>query len=119
MPEGSDPEEPAEIDPDEVVDLLEVDSDADPEPIVSADDAVLEAVEDSPVAIEASPEPESVSRMDAWFAQLVHGYCPPEGAQFARPTPPTNFPGREGPPPPTVQPPSPTPQSFPTRSGGG
>ncbi|MHB8872392.1 MAG: glycosyltransferase [Myxococcaceae bacterium] len=33
--------------------------------------------------------------IDPWFAQLAHGYCPPEGAQFARHTPPTNFPGRD------------------------
>ncbi len=35
------------------------------------------------------------SKLDPWFAQLAHGYCPPEGAQFARHTPPTNFPGRD------------------------
>jgi hypothetical protein len=38
------------------------------------------------------------SIIDPWYAQLVHGYCPPEGSQFARHPPPTNFPGRdEGP----------------------
>ena len=30
-----------------------------------------------------------------WFAQLAHGYCPPEGTRFARHTPPTTFPGRD------------------------
>jgi hypothetical protein len=43
-----------------------------------------------------SPLPEPLaSALDPWFAQLAHGYCPPEGAQFARHTPPTNFPGRD------------------------
>jgi hypothetical protein len=63
------------------------------------------------------PEPEAPgaeppsSALDPWFAQVAHGYCPPEGAQFARHTPPTNFPGRDEeptdpsrvPPPPTLQ----------------
>ena len=35
------------------------------------------------------------SKLNPWFAQLAHGYCPPEGAQFARHTPPTTFPGRD------------------------
>ncbi|MBZ4370650.1 glycosyltransferase family 4 protein [Corallococcus sp. AS-1-6] len=35
------------------------------------------------------------STLNPWFAQLAHGYCPPEGARFARHTPPTNFPGRD------------------------
>ncbi|CAM3221064.1 hypothetical protein COSO111634_07160 [Corallococcus soli] len=44
------------------------------------------------------PEPPPAppgSTLNPWFAQLAHGYCPPEGAQFARHTPPTNFPGRD------------------------
>jgi glycosyltransferase involved in cell wall biosynthesis len=41
------------------------------------------------------------SRLNPWFAQLAHGYCPPEGAQFARHTPPTTFPGRDEAPAPT------------------
>jgi glycosyltransferase involved in cell wall biosynthesis len=44
----------------------------------------------------AAPLPDSpISAMDPWLAQVAHGYCPPEGAQFARHTPPTNFPGRD------------------------
>ena len=86
----------------------------------SADDAVLEHVEEPFSAPPDIPSNETIpSNLDPWFAQLVHGYCPPEGAQFARPTPPTNFPGREGPPPATVQPAAPVPQSFPTRCSGG
>ncbi len=54
------------------------------------------------------PEPPP-SALDPWFAQLAHGYCPPEGAQFARHTPPTNFPGRDqDPTDPTRVPPPPT-----------
>ncbi|RKH46081.1 glycosyl transferase family 1, partial [Corallococcus sp. AB050B] len=41
-----------------------------------------------------APQPPG-SALNPWFAQLAHGYCPPEGARFARPTPPTNFPGRD------------------------
>nr|WP_255653993.1 glycosyltransferase [Corallococcus sp. EGB] len=40
------------------------------------------------------PQPPG-SALNPWFAQLAHGYCPPEGARFARHTPPTNFPGRD------------------------
>lgn len=36
-----------------------------------------------------------------WLAQLLHGYCPPEGIDFNRPPPPTTFPGRDEPPGPT------------------
>lgn len=41
-----------------------------------------------------APQPPD-STLNPWFAQLAHGYCPPEGARFARHTPPTNFPGRD------------------------
>ena len=74
----------------------------------------------TPVPPPDIPSAETIpSNLDPWFAQLVHGYCPPEGAQFARPTPPTNFPGREGPPPATVQPTAAISQSIPIRSGDG
>src|SRR5690606_31263178 len=95
-----------EVEPDAVLPVEGADDAAEFE---TADDAVLEAdVPEGPPAEprEEAPLPEVASRMDAWFAQVVHGYCPPEGAQFQRPTPPTNFPGRDGPPPPTVQPPA-------------
>lgn len=67
------------------------------------EEAVADPIEDVPEGTPAaSPEPPEAeppsSALDPWFAQLAHGYCPPEGAQFARHTPPTNFPGRdEGP----------------------
>lgn len=46
----------------------------------------LEALETS-----AAPPP---SRLDPWFAQLVHGYCPPESQLFTRHVPPTTMPGK-------------------------
>lgn len=107
---------------DDAVEAVESEEAIAADDAVEADDSVIEAVDDAPGETPPAPSPaelESVSRIDAWFAQLVHGYCPPEGTQFQRPTPPTNFPGREGPPPATVQPPAPSPQSFPTRQGGG
>ncbi|KFE62134.1 hypothetical protein DB31_4240 [Hyalangium minutum] len=79
-----------------------------PLPDDEPEEAVAEAVEEAPEPELPQAEPPS-SALDPWFAQLAHGYCPPEGAQFARHTPPTNFPGRdEGPSdPPRV--PTPTP----------
>jgi hypothetical protein len=35
------------------------------------------------------------SRLDPWFAQLVHGYCPPQSQLFNRHVPPTTMPGRD------------------------
>jgi glycosyltransferase involved in cell wall biosynthesis len=61
------------------------------EPILSSDDLV--APDESPNVFEAA------FAVDPWFAQLLFGYCPPEGAHFARHTPPTNFPGRDDVPP--------------------
>ncbi|MBJ6764277.1 glycosyltransferase [Myxococcaceae bacterium JPH2] len=69
-------DEPEEISADEV---LEADA--------SHEDAELD--DEGP-----SPEPPP-SALNAWFAQLAHGYCPPEGTRFARHTPPTTFPGRD------------------------
>ena len=36
------------------------------------------------------------SALDPWFAQLVHGWGPPEETLFNRHTPPTTMPGRDG-----------------------
>jgi hypothetical protein len=41
---------------------------------------------------------EPSSMLDPWFAQLVHGWCPPAADLFSRLPPPTTFPGRENPP---------------------
>ncbi|RKG67619.1 glycosyl transferase family 1, partial [Corallococcus sp. CA054B] len=57
-----------------------------------ADSLEVEAAE----AVDEGPPPAPPdSTLNPWFAQLAHGYCPPEGARFARHTPPTNFPGRD------------------------
>lgn len=40
----------------------------------------------------ATPPPSS---LDPWFAQLVHGYCPPQSQLFTRHVPPTTMPGRD------------------------
>lgn len=42
--------------------------------------------------VDVGPPP---SVIDAWFAMLVHGYCPPASNLFARHTPPTTMPGRD------------------------
>ncbi|WP_208719220.1 hypothetical protein [Corallococcus sicarius] len=76
-------EEPEEISSDEV-------HDADALAVEAADVEPVEAAED-----EGPPPAPPGSTLNPWFAQLAHGYCPPEGTQFARHTPPTNFPGRE------------------------
>jgi hypothetical protein len=70
----------------------EVDSGPEVRETRKTDKVVLAAVAQG----DSSPQPEPPpSALDPWFAQLAHGYCPPEGAQFARHTPPTNFPGRD------------------------
>ncbi|MFZ5471285.1 MAG: glycosyltransferase [Myxococcota bacterium] len=59
------------------------------EPEEVSDEEVVEAdgAEDPPAPL--------TSRLDPWFSQLAHGYCPPEGAHPSRHPPPTNFPGRD------------------------
>jgi glycosyltransferase involved in cell wall biosynthesis len=108
--------EPVDDDVEHVDDAVEpVDDDVEhvDDEVESVDDEV-EAVEDDAgpetkkpqesngAAVAAAAEPTDAppleppdSALDPWFAQLAHGYCPPEGAQFARHTPPTNFPGRD------------------------
>jgi glycosyltransferase involved in cell wall biosynthesis len=90
-------EEPEEISEAEAEEIQEVDSaptptDAlpleEPEEISSAEIHEAETPETPP---REPPE----SRLNPWFAQLAHGYCPPEGTQFARHTPPTTMPGRD------------------------
>ncbi|HSP80890.1 MAG TPA: glycosyltransferase family 4 protein [Myxococcaceae bacterium] len=103
------PEELAEVAPEE---LHEVD--ATPTPAyalphleeleeLSSEELEEELVEAAEPGAPPRQPPES--RLNPWFAQLAHGYCPPEGTHFTRHTPPTNFPGRdeEQPPPPSAQ----------------
>ncbi|MCE9667263.1 glycosyltransferase [Myxococcus stipitatus] len=90
-------DEPDEISSDEVEDAeLSVSGaarliDEDELQEAEADEATGDAApeEDGP-----APEP-LASTLNPWFAQLAHGYCPPEGTRFARHTPPTTFPGRD------------------------
>jgi glycosyltransferase involved in cell wall biosynthesis len=62
------------------------------------EDAELHEVEAEPASEpeddSAAPEPVP-SSLNPWFAQLAHGYCPPDGIRFDRHTPPTTFPGRD------------------------
>ena len=89
----------------EAEELSEADSLADEEPEEISNEELQEA---DAAELEASSGPElPASALDPWFAQLAHGYCPPEGAQFTRHTPPTNFPGRDGDTDPARQPPAP------------
>ncbi|MDY7224801.1 glycosyltransferase family 4 protein [Hyalangium rubrum] len=101
-------EEPEEISSDEVQETGDADAvEAVDDHVEPVEDAVPEAEADPIKAAEAAvpeaeAEPEDTpepappnSALDPWFAQLAHGYCPPEGAQFARHTPPTTFPGRD------------------------
>ncbi|HEX8700903.1 MAG TPA: glycosyltransferase [Myxococcaceae bacterium] len=112
-------EEAEEISEDEVQeagDADEVESvDDQVEPVDEADEADADQIDEdeadpieevqpteTPRAAAPAAEPEDApvlappdSALDPWFAQLAHGYCPPEGAQFARHAPPTTFPGRD------------------------
>jgi glycosyltransferase involved in cell wall biosynthesis len=93
-------EEPEELAESEVEELS---TDArspseEPEEISSEDIQEAEAAAPSasgPATREKPVREPLASRLNPWFAQLAHGYCPPEGAQFARHTPPTTFPGRD------------------------
>lgn len=84
-------------------DLHEVHEVDDFEPLDEVDE--VQAVED-PEAIEEILEadadvdiPPSLpgGLIDPWLSQVLFGYCPPDSSHFTRPTPPTNFPGRDQP----------------------
>ncbi|WNG48686.1 glycosyltransferase family 4 protein [Archangium minus] len=89
---AEEPEELAEAEEVHEVDASPTPTDAQPledlEEISSAEIHEAETPETPP---REPPE----SRLNPWFAQLAHGYCPPEGTQFARHTPPTTMPGRD------------------------
>nr|WP_140800677.1 glycosyltransferase [Myxococcus xanthus] len=91
------PEEPDEISSDEVEEAeISVSSAAQ---LIESDDDLEEADADvAPEPHDEGPAPEPVpSTLNPWFAQLAHGYCPPDGIRFDRHTPPTTFPGRDEP----------------------
>ncbi|MCP3062439.1 glycosyltransferase [Myxococcus sp. K38C18041901] len=87
-------DEPDEISSDEVEDA-EVSASSAAQ-LVDDEDDLQEADADPIPDEDEGPPPEPLaSTLNPWFAQLAHGYCPPEGTQFARHTPPTTFPGRD------------------------
>ncbi|MFY1828533.1 glycosyltransferase [Myxococcus fulvus] len=87
-------DEPDEISSDEVEDA-EVSASSAAQ-LVDDEDDLQEADADPIPEEDEGPPPEPLSStLNPWFAQLAHGYCPPEGTQFARHTPPTTFPGRD------------------------
>ncbi len=57
------------------------------EEIENADDAIMEPT--------GRHDMLQFSVTEFWLSQLLYGYCPPSNLDFARPTPPTNFPGRD------------------------
>ncbi|MFP2964164.1 glycosyl transferase family 1, partial [Myxococcus sp. 1LA] len=89
------PDEPDEISSDEVEEAEISASSA--AALVDEDDDLEEAEADvAPEPHDEGPAPEPVpSTLNPWFAQLAHGYCPPDGIRFDRHTPPTTFPGRD------------------------
>ena|GEM_PF-279880 len=105
-----DDHEPDEISSDEVEEAeVSVSSAAQ---LIEDEDDLQEAEPDEALPEETpeedgpAPEPLS-STLNPWFAQLAHGYCPPEGTRFARHTPPTTFPGRDDDTDPSRLPPTP------------
>ncbi len=91
-------EEPEEISEAEAEEIHEVDGSPTPahaHPLVGEPEEISSEEIQEAEAAEAPPKEPPESRLNAWFAQLAHGYCPPEGTQFARHTPPTTFPGRD------------------------
>jgi glycosyltransferase involved in cell wall biosynthesis len=102
-------EEPEEISEAEAEEIQEVDGTPTPahaHPLEELEELSSEELQEAEVPEVCAKEPPE-SRLNTWFAQLAHGYCPPEGTQFARHTPPTTFPGRDeepgSPPVPRVQ----------------
>ena len=63
-------------------------------PLEEPEEISSEEIQEAEVPAEPPKEPPE-SKLNAWFAQLAHGYCPPEGTHFARHTPPTTMPGRD------------------------
>jgi glycosyltransferase involved in cell wall biosynthesis len=102
-------EEPEEISEAEAEEVQEVDGAPTPphaRPLEEPEEISSEEIHEAETP-EAPPREPPESRLNPWFAQLAHGYCPPEGTHFARHTPPTTMPGRDEepapPPPPKAQ----------------
>jgi hypothetical protein len=106
------PDDIAEVEPDDVLDAPDDDVVDAPDDVLDApDDDVVDAPDAAVAAApgEGAPRPATAAAaglpseaaaglppaVEPWLAQLVHGYCPPDGQAFLRPAPPTNFPGRD------------------------
>ncbi|HYO65657.1 MAG TPA: glycosyltransferase family 4 protein [Archangium sp.] len=90
-------EEPEEISEAEAEEIHEVDSaptPTDAQPLEEPEEISSAEIHEAETP-ETPPREPPESRLNPWFAQLAHGYCPPEGTQFARHTPPTTMPGRD------------------------
>ncbi|PTL78274.1 glycosyltransferase family 4 protein [Vitiosangium sp. GDMCC 1.1324] len=90
-------DEPEEISEAEAEEVHEVDSSPTPtdaHPLEEPEEISSEEIHEAETP-ETPPREPPESRLNPWFAQLAHGYCPPEGTQFARHTPPTTMPGRD------------------------
>lgn len=88
-------EEPAQEPVHEVDDFEPVDEEVDEAEAVEEQEAIEEILE-ADAAVDVPPTIPG-GLVDPWLSQILFGYCPPESIHFARPTPPTNFPGREQP----------------------
>ncbi len=66
-----------------------------PAPVEAAESLPEEEPEDLAVQTVDTDVGPPTSAIEPWFAQLVHGYCPPASSLFARHTPPTTMPGRD------------------------
>ncbi|QRN93911.1 glycosyltransferase [Archangium violaceum] len=89
-------EEPEEISEAEAEEIQEVEGSPTPphaHPLEEPEE--ISSAEIHEAETEAPPREPPESRLNPWFAQLAHGYCPPEGTHFARHTPPTTMPGRD------------------------
>lgn len=90
-PAGSAPAAASATAPEAVEEVEEVDA------VEAVEDASeIEEILDADAEVEIPPTIPG-QRVDPWRAQILFGYCPPESAHFTRPTPPTNFPGRDDP----------------------
>ncbi|XXF75562.1 glycosyltransferase [Myxococcaceae bacterium GXIMD 01537] len=108
--ELSDAEDLPEADAEEVLEAEALPHAASEEPEELSNEELQEASEEAVEEVDESTGPEIPgAQVDPWFAQLAHGYCPPEGARFVRHTPPTNFPGRDEDTDPSRLPPEPRP----------
>jgi glycosyltransferase involved in cell wall biosynthesis len=73
--------------PEEEADLLQ-------EATAPVPDAAPTSAEEPPPSATAHGSEATADGTDRWMAQVLQGYCPPEGVEFQRPTPPAGLPGK-------------------------